>query len=107
MAASTVTTFLLRRMEPKLRKRIERDARKRKEPMIEVIRSVLCDHYSLDCSPITGSTQQARWNDTTTILLKIQPELFGAIKADSEESGETMRDIILSALDTHYQEVRT
>lgn len=100
--SAPVTTFLLRRMEPRLRKQIEKDAKKRKEPMIEVIRSVLCEHYDLDCAPISGAIRIDRWNDTATLLLKIQPELFTAIKNDSEETGETMRDLILAALEAHY-----
>ena len=109
MSTPPLTRFLLRSMEPGLRKRLEKDAKRSKQPLIEVVRSILCEHYDLECTPITGDRTpwQRQWEGSSTILLKLQPELFEAIKRDSEESGESMRVCVLGALEAHYAKAVT
>jgi predicted HicB family RNase H-like nuclease len=101
--ADVWTKFLLRNIDPKLLRRLKRDAKRQKRPLIDFIRSILCDHYQLDCPP-SGADSKLEFGAKTQLLL-LQPELFAEIKRDSEESGESMRDLILQALDAHYQEV--
>lgn len=95
--------FLLRNMNRKLRHRLEADAKKANESLAETVRGILCEHYLIDCSEIEGAIRRDVWNASLTVLLKLQPELFQAIKDDSAESEESMRSLIIGALETHYQ----
>lgn len=95
--------FLLREMSPALRAALEDEAHSNDIPLQEVIRSTLCEHYALDCTPIEGYKRDDAWKETTTVLVSMQPELFDAIKRDSEESGESMRTLILSALESNVE----
>ncbi len=98
------TTFLLRGMSQELRKRLEREAKREKISFQEVIRSILCEHYTLDCPRMSKAARPAEWTSATTILLKMPVELWVAIKRDSEESGEAMRTLVLEALEGRYAE---
>lgn len=73
-------------------------------PFLEVIRQALCDHYALDCEPTRGWRREDTWNGSDNIDLRMPSELYAAIKDDSARSGETMRALILDALESHYAE---
>jgi hypothetical protein len=94
--------FLLRKLSDELRGELEVDAQERGIPLAEVIRSALCEHYELECSPVTGRKRQDAWEGSGTILLRLQSELFRAIRDDAEESGQFMRGIIIEALEARY-----
>ena len=104
----TGPTFLLRNISESLREHLEADAKELDRPLQEVVRSILCAHYSLDCGPKQGKQRDEQWTGAQTILLKDLPtELFAAIKKDAKETGESMRSLLIQALENHYQEVRT
>lgn len=98
--AETWTTFLLRNIDPRLLRQLRKDAKRDKRSLNDFIRSILCAHYELECPP-SGAHSTLEFGARTQ-LLKLQPELFQAIKSGSEESGETMRDLVLNALEAHY-----
>ena len=93
-------------MSPELRKQLELDAQDERLSLQEIVRSILCAHYDLDCTPKSGTQRADQWNGAATVLLKnMQPELFSAIKEDAAETGKSMRSLILEALESHYQGV--
>lgn len=100
-------SYLLQRIPPQLRTAIEEDAGQ--NSMAEVIRAILCAHYSLDCEPPEYELQPGsipeRIPGHDRMLVRVQPELFEAIKQHSDESGETMRTVILDILEAHYSPV--
>lgn len=96
----TWTTFLLRNIDPKLLRRLNADARAEGRSFSDLVRSILCEHYSLDCPP---SGAHSKWEfGSRTQLLKLQPELFQAIKEDAAETGLSMRYLVMEALDRRY-----
>jgi hypothetical protein len=97
--------FLVRDMSPHLRKLLEQDAQQEDQSLSETMRGILCAHYSLDCSEIEGALRTDVWNGSQTVLLKLQPELFKEIKTDSAHTGESMRSLIIAALEGHYAAV--
>lgn len=99
--------FLLRDLAPELRSALEADAETLDQSIMETVRAILCDHYSLNCSVVRGGTRTDLRNGSRTVLLVLQPELFRAIKKDSARSGDSMRSLILNALEAHYTEVVT
>lgn len=94
--------FLLRNMDQTLRDRLEEDADEIGESLQEMIRRVLCEHYELDCSEIKGTPRESTRRDAATVLIRMQTELFQAVKVDSEETGESMRTLVLDALEARY-----
>lgn len=99
--------FLLRDLSVPLRLALEEDAERLDQSLQETVRAILCAHYSLDCSEIRGGKRTDVWNGAPTVLLKLQPELFHAIKEDSAHTGDSMRSLVISALEAHYQGVVT
>lgn len=95
--------FLIRGMSPQLRAALEADSRE--QPIQETVRSILCAHYGLDCSPINGMVREDARRRSLTILVKMQPELFSALKQDAAETGESMQRIAHEALEAHYSAV--
>ena len=94
--------FLIRGMSPALRDALEADAQAAGLPLQETVRRILCDHYDLDCSPINGMLRKDAWEGSPTILVKMQPELFSAIKQDAAETGESMQSLVHQALEGRY-----
>ena len=97
--------FLIRGMSPSLRAALEADSRD--QPIQETVRSILCAHYDLDCSPINGMVREDARRRSLTILVKMQPELFSALKQDAEETGESMQRLVHEALESRYVTERT
>lgn len=96
--------FLIRGMSPALRLALELDSTEAGQPIQETVRRILCAHYDLECSPIEGSIRKDAWESAATILVKMQPELFWAIKEDAAETGESMQVLCHQALEVHYSE---
>lgn len=76
--------------------------------MIELIRRVLCAHYGMDCKPISGRPGR-REEGTGTMLLRLQPEVWEALKAEAGSAPTTygfphgaIDRIIHGALAAHY-----
>lgn len=96
----TWTHFLLRNIDPKLLRRLNADAKQEGRSFSDLVRSRLCEHYELDCPP---SGAHSKWEfGARTQLLKLQPELFQAIKEDAAETGLSMRGLVLEALEARY-----
>ena len=104
MSVKTWPTYLLRDIPDHLRAQIEEDADLDGRAMIEIIRDILCGHYDLDCPPV-DSRPPAPEEGTTTMVLRLQPELWEAIKADAGRDemtyGATKR-VVLGILENHY-----
>lgn len=96
-------SFLVRNLEPEILAALTEDATE--EParsLSDVMRQVLCDHYELDCPP-TGAGTRLEFGARTQ-LLKMHPDLWQAVKTDSEETGQSMQALVHEALSAHYAE---
>jgi hypothetical protein len=100
-------TYLLRDIPEDIRARIEKDASSGYgTSMIEVVREILCSHYELDCEAVeTSGPPPPPIKGTDTMLLRVQPALFSAIKKDAEQLSSpygATRKIVLQILTAHY-----
>jgi EAL domain-containing protein (putative c-di-GMP-specific phosphodiesterase class I) len=93
-------TYLLRNIPPEVRKAIERD--ESEGSMQEVMRQILCSHYSLDCENVLTRNKFLKVNGTPTMVLRLQPELFQAIRLDAQRRKVPARTVIIEALERHY-----
>lgn len=102
MASRPWILFLLREIPEELLVLIRDDALEGERSLSDLMRSILCSHYELDCPP-SGSA--SKYGGSNTLLLRLQPELFDTIKADAAALGTPMRALILDILEAHYMEV--
>ena len=93
-------TYLLKNIPPEIRSHIEHEAGA--GAMSEVIRRILCSHYSLDCEPVLTRNKFLRVNGTETMVLRLQPELWKVIKRDAKKRKRPTRAVIIEALELHY-----
>jgi len=94
--------YLLQHIPEELREQISADAAERNLSLSDAIRSVLCEHYGLECPPV--NTKGYRSEDdkgSTRMVLRLQPELFEAILQEVR----TRRQIVLDILQEHYENV--
>ena|SRR5215831_21120231 len=94
--------FLLRNLDPYLRRALECDAELQDIPLQEIIRSALCDHYDLDCSEIKGAIRRDAWEGVLDVLVLMQPELHEALKRDSKKSRLSMQELAVQILHARY-----
>ena len=96
-------TYLLKSIPRDIREGIEREAGA--GSMAEVIRSILCEHYGLDCEPVIARNKFLKINGTDTMVLRLQPELWSAIRKDAGKRDVPHRAVIIEALEAHYAAV--
>ena len=92
--------FLVRNLEPELLKRLRSEARSEEVSLQSLMRRILCDHYALDCPPL-GKTTRIE-HGSRTQRLRLHPEVWQALKDDSEETGESMQLLVHQALAARY-----
>lgn len=95
--------FLVRDLDRGVLKLMRKEARAERVPLAEHLRSILCAHFSLDCIPSRARPRESK--GATTIVLRMQPELWQAVKDASESSGNSMQTIVREALEAPYREV--
>lgn len=82
MSVRSWPTYLLRDIPEATRTALEEDAEREERSLIEIIREILCSHYGLDCEPVTAAGRSKFTDGTNTMLLRLQPELWEAIRRD-------------------------
>ncbi len=84
MSVRSWPTYLLRDIPEETRTALEADALTEEKSLAECIREALCSHYELDCEPVEAiGRPPAPKKGVTTMVLRLQPALWEAIKADA------------------------
>lgn len=96
------STYLLKRVPEGLKADIAYEAASSSTSHANVVRDILCTHYGLDCPPHRAYLQPDWKPEANTIFMRLQPELFGAIKAEAASRNAHQRDVILDVLKAHY-----
>jgi hypothetical protein len=101
---STWIPFQVRGLDTRTLKLIRRDAYRRKLPVQDWVRNILCRHYDFDC-PKTGrfSDKRSKSGHSTTFLVRLYPDLHQALKDESKASGISMNSLAKSILETPYR----
>ena len=94
-------TYLLKNIPREVREGIELEAGS--GAMAEVVRGILCAHYSLDCDPVLTRNKFLKVNGTETMILRLQPALFKEIRKEARRRKIPTRSVIIEALESHYQ----
>lgn len=105
---STWVRFLVRNLDKRTLTLIRKDALRRKLPVQDWMRTILCRHYELDCEKTKRfSAKRAQSGHSTTFLLRLQPALWQAIKDDANEREESMQKVVRCILETPYRKAVT
>jgi len=96
-------TYLLKRVPESLKTDLSYEATAYATSMANVIRRILCDAYGLNCPPRRAYHREDIQLDQGTLLVRLQPELFEAVKEDASRNGRPQRDVILDLLTAHYR----
>ena len=103
LPVSTWPTYLLKRIPENARSQLSSEAQQRNVSIQDVIRSILCNRYRLVCPQTSFRYEPARDGGVSaTIHLRLQRKLKRALDREAEQSGRSLRDIILTAIDSHY-----
>ena len=110
MSVRSWPTYLLNGIPPEVRAAIEEDAELDGVSLAEVMRGILCAHYGLNCETVDTFSKPPKPNrGTTTMVLRVHPELFAAIKEDAGQAGSSygtayggMRKRIIEILSDFY-----
>lgn len=95
-------TYLLKRVPESLKADIAAEAAQFSTSSANVVRSILCDHYGLECEPLSTKGRPPLKVDADTMLMRLQRPLFQAIQADAASRNTTQRDVILDVLRAHF-----
>jgi hypothetical protein len=96
--------FLVRDLDARTLKLIRKDALRRKLPVQDWMRTILCRHYELDCEKTKRfSAKRAQAGHSRTFLLRLQPALWQAVKDEAEDTGRSMQVIVREILQTPYR----
>jgi len=88
--------FLVRDIDPVALGWFQMEAVNEQLSVSEVMRQKLCAFFNLDCVPSRASARSD--SGSTTRLLRLQPELFEAIKLRARTEGLSMQVVVKAAL---------
>ena len=95
--------YLLRGIPPDTRSLMSEQAEADDISLADVVRLSLCHHYRMDCDPASYSYQPTLDTGDDTLLIRLQPELWKAIKKETRgRYGETKK-LILQAVDDYLE----
>ena len=106
-AESTWVRFLVRNLDARALKLIRKDAYRRKLSVQDWMRTILCNHYELDCEKAKKfSAKRAKSGHNPTFILNMQPALWQAVREDASERGISMQLVVREILETPYRKER-
>ena len=88
--------FLVRDLDEDTLARFRIAAQDDQVSVAEAMRQRLCEFFSLDCVPSRAGARPD--SGASTRLLRLQPELFEAIKIRARTEGESMQQVVKAAL---------
>lgn len=93
--------YLLTNIPPHLRVSLSAQAERDDTTVADTVRKILCDHYQLECPPVSSGYRASRDKHHPNLILRVQPDLFKAVKQDAKRQRRTMRHIIMTILTDH------
>jgi hypothetical protein len=110
--ASERRVLLLKRRVPYLlkdipdfeRKSLSWEASGRNISVADVVRAILCQKYRLRCPQLSTHYNAERDTGSTTLLLRLHPNLDAKLKRERARTGRSQRRLIIEAIQAHYKE---
>lgn len=99
MAPDDVKMML--RISPRLKEKIAAKVAKTGTGMNDLLAEILADHYSVDFAASGNAARPV--GASTKIVLGLPGELQALIRADAEQSGESMRNVAVKILSSHFR----
>jgi hypothetical protein len=102
--AKPLVPYLLKGLSYTERRLLSESAATRNVSVADVVRSILCDRYRLRCPQQSMRYDAARDKGSTTLLLRLHPNLDAKLKRERARTGRSQRRLILEAIQAHYKE---
>ncbi len=102
--AKPLVPYLLKGIDEDDRLQLSFTARSRSTSIADVVRSILCDRYRLRCPQQSTHYDPERDKGSTTLLLRLHPNLDAKLKRERARTGRSQRRLILEAIQAHYKE---
>lgn len=103
MTVATWPSYLLSRIPLDVRERLSREAETEDCSVVDVVRGILCGHYGVDCEPPEPRSYMAgRDKGSSSMLLRLQPEIFRRLSEQSMKEERPVREIVIEVLERHY-----
>lgn len=96
-------TYLLKNVQVTRRRHLSKTAAAWDVSVADVVRSLLCGRYGLECPPESYGYDRSRDTKATTLVLRMQPELDKALEREVARTGHSKRRIILDTIEAHYK----
>lgn len=97
--------YLLTGLPESERRFLTASAAARNISIADVVRSILCARYRLVCPQVSTHYNAAKDSGTTTtLLLRLHPNLDAKLKRERTRTGRSQRRLIIEAITSHYKE---
>lgn len=102
--AKQLVPYLLTDISKSDRAALSDEAGSRNVSVADVVRAILCNRYRLRCPQESTHYNAERDTGSTTLLLRLHPNLDAKLKRERARTGRSQRRLILEAIQTHYKE---
>ncbi len=102
--AKRLVPYLLKGIPDSERRALSAEAGARNISVADVVRAILCDRYRLRCPQQSTHYNAARDGGSTTLLLRLHPNLDAKLKRERARTGRSQRRLIIEAIQAHYKE---
>lgn len=95
-------TYLLKGIPEPERRSLSHQAAAQNTSVSDVVRKILCKRYRLVCPQQSTYYDAARDTGSTTLLLRLHPNLVVALERHAANTGQSRRQLILETITSHY-----
>ncbi len=104
MAVTKWPAYLLRAIPSDTRARMTERAEEDDVSLADVVRQAICAHFKMDCDQVSHGYQPDLDNGTDVLIIRLQPEVFRAMKKETSGAYGATRKLILESLDDYLEE---
>ncbi len=101
--AKGLVPYLLKDVPLSERRLLSSTAAARNISVADVVRSILCARYRLVCAQESTYYSAEKDTGSTTLLLRLHPNLDAKLKRERARTGRSQRRIILETIQSHYK----
>ncbi len=103
MAVTQWPAYLLRSIPADTRALLSDQAEADDVSLADVVRLALCARYKMECDPASFGYQQALDSGGDVLLIRIQPEVWAEMKAETRGKYGQTKKLILESIDDYLE----
>ena len=103
MARGGLIPYLLKDIPESERRLLSATAAAPNISVADLVRSILCARYRLDSAQQSTNYNTEKDTGSTTLLLRLHPNLDAKLKRERARTGRSQRRIIIETITAHYK----